>query len=262
MRLIDTHCHIDLDAFDDDRNAVIERAHQAGVQQMLVIGFEPVRWKAALELQSCVPGLSVAAGLHPNSANQFDQQLIKEIETVAREHDIVAIGETGIDLYWDAAPLELQQRAFAEQIDLARQLDLPFIIHQRDAEREVVDALKRFDGPHWGVLHCFTGDWHYAQEILELGLHVGLGGAITFKSRTDLHVAAAQIPLDRIVLETDSPFMAPVPHRGKRNEPAYVLNVAQRLAELRDVGVDEIAETTSANAERVFPGIRVQQEQR
>lgn len=255
MQLVDTHCHIDLDAFDDDREAALDRARQAGVEHMLVIGFEPERWKAALELQGRVPGIAVAAGLHPNSASKFSDEMLDEIATVAKRPEVIAIGETGVDCYWDDAPLDLQKRAFASQIDLARQLDMPFIIHQRDAEQEVLDVLRQFSGTHRGVLHCFTGDWHYAQEVLDLGLHIGLGGAITFKSRTDLHEAAAKIPLERVVLETDSPFMAPVPHRGKRNEPAYVARVAERLAELRDASLLEIADTTTCNASQLFPGL-------
>lgn len=255
MHLVDTHCHIDLDAFDDDRDAAVERAHQAGVMNMLVIGFEPERWKAALELREHVPGVSVAAGLHPNSANRFSAELLDQIATQAQRPEVIAIGETGIDLYWDDAPLDQQQRAFAAQIDLARQLDMPFIIHQRDAENEVLDVLRQFPTPLNGVLHCFTGDWHYAQSILDLGLHIGLGGAITFKSQTGLHQAASQIPLDRIVLETDSPFMAPVPYRGKRNEPSYVAIVAEQLADLRSLGPEQIAEATTRNAGQLFPGL-------
>lgn len=253
MHLVDTHCHIDLDAFDDDRDAVVERAHKAGVKEMLVIGFEPERWKAALELREHIPGVSIAAGLHPNSAKQFSTELIDQIAAEAQRPEVIAIGETGLDLYWDDAPLELQQKAFAAQIDLARQLDMPFIIHQRDAEAEVLDVLRQFPTPLNGVLHCFTADWHYAQSILDHGLHIGLGGAITFKSRTDLHQAATEMPLDRIVLETDSPFMAPVPHRGKRNEPAFVTIVAERLAELRKLETEQIAEATTRNAAQLFP---------
>jgi TatD DNase family protein len=255
MRLVDTHCHIDLDAFSDDRQAVVDRAHLAGVSHFLLIGFEPERWRATSELREQIPGISLAAGLHPNSASQYSDELLAQIAAQAARPEVIAIGETGIDLYWDDAPLELQQRAFADQIDLARQLDMPFVIHQRDAELEVLDVLKQFSTPLNGVLHCFTGNWHYAQEILNLGLHIGLGGAITFKSRTDLHDAATRMPLDRIVLETDSPFMAPVPHRGKRNEPSYVAIMADRLAELRNLDVEVIAETTTTNASALFPGV-------
>jgi TatD DNase family protein len=255
MRLIDTHCHIDLDSFDDDRVQVVERAHEAGVSDLLVIGFEPVRWRAAECLAASYDNVRVAAGLHPNSSTQFSDDVMNDISEQLKRPEVVAIGETGIDLYWDDAPLDVQRRAFEAQIQLSLEREVPFIVHQRDAELEVLDVLKRFDKPLNGVLHCFTGDWHYAQEILELGMWIGLGGAITFKSRTALHEASARIPLDRVVLETDAPFMAPVPHRGKRNEPAYVRNVAYRLAELKDIDAEAVAETTTDNARELFPGL-------
>jgi TatD DNase family protein len=158
-------------------------------------------------------------------------------------------------LYCNKAPLIQQQRASRDQVALARDLDLPFVIHQRDAEVEVLNVLRMFPKPLYGVLHCFTGDWDYAEKALDLGLHIGLGGAITFKSRTELHEAAQKIPLERIVLETDAPFMAPAPYRGKRNEPAYTRLVAERLAMLRGSDVDEIATATTDNAMRLFPGL-------
>lgn len=257
MEIIDTHCHIDLDAFDDDRDDVIHRALEAGVSTMLVIGFEPERWEAAEALAGQYPMIKVAAGLHPNSASRFCPEILDSIAAQLERPDVLAIGETGIDLYWDDAPLDVQQEAFRAQIDLARELNVPFIVHQRDAEAEVLEVLQSFGAPLNGVLHCFTGDWQYAERVLSLGMNIGLGGAVTFKSRTDLHDAAARIPLDRIVLETDAPFMAPVPHRGKRNEPGYVRHVAERLADLRNEALETISETTSESARQLFPGIRL-----
>ena len=257
MRLIDTHCHIDLDAFDEDRDEVMQRASEAGISDMLVIGFEPARWRAALELANRFPNIKVAAGLHPNSSDQFSEQMLCDIEAQLKHPNVLAIGETGIDLYWDDAPLDIQQQAFRAQVSLARDLGVPFIVHQRDAEQEVLDILRSFGKPLNGVLHCFTGNWRYAQAILELGMHIGLGGAITFKSRTDLHEASSLIPIDRIILETDSPFMAPAPYRGKRNEPAYVREIAERLAELREIDVKSVSDATTENAMRLFPGLGV-----
>jgi TatD DNase family protein len=255
MRLIDTHCHIDLNAFEDDRDEVIQRAIEAGVSDLLVIGFEPERWQAAEALAATFPNVKVAAGLHPNSSATYCPEMLDSIAEQLKRPEVLAIGETGIDLYWDDAPLETQMDAFRAQIMLARDLDVPFIVHQRDAEREVLEVLQSFGAPLNGVLHCFTGDWHYASSILELGMHIGIGGAVTFKSRTELHDAARQIPLERVILETDSPFMAPVPYRGKRNEPAYVLNVAEKLAELRGESVENVARLTTGNAIKLFPGL-------
>jgi TatD DNase family protein len=255
MRLIDTHCHVDLDAFDADRPKVIERARSAGVSDLLVVGFEPERWSTAAALAASCSGVRTAAGLHPNSASQFTDEILSQIASEMERPETVAIGEIGIDLYWNHASLQSQEDVFRAQIALARDLNVPFIVHQRDAEREVLDVLKSFGTPLNGVLHCFTGDWHYAQDILKLGMYAGLGGAVTFKSRTDLHEAARQIPLDRIVLETDAPFMAPVPHRGKRNEPAFVLHVAERLAEMRSETIEEISRASTENAMNLFPGL-------
>jgi TatD DNase family protein len=255
MRLIDTHCHIDLDVFDSDRDQVMANALDAGISDMLVIGFDSERWQAAENLAACHRNVRVAAGLHPNSSGQFDSSIISEIARQLERPEVIAIGETGIDLYWDDAPLDVQRRSFKAQVELARDLDVPFIVHQRDAEREVLEVLRDFGTPLNGVIHCFTGDWDYAQEVLDLGMTIGLGGAITFKSRTELHKAVASIPLDRIVLETDAPFMAPVPYRGKRNEPAYVREIAQRLAELRQQETEIIARSTTENAMRIFPGL-------
>jgi TatD DNase family protein len=255
MRLIDTHCHIDLDAFDADRDQVFERASVAGVSDLLVIGFEPVRWRAALDLAGCRENVRVAAGIHPNSAGQYNSGMLEEIARLTKLPEVVAIGEIGIDLYWKSVPLEVQEQAFRDQVTLAREMEMPFIVHQRDAELEVLKILKSFPPPLYGVLHCFTSDWQYAEQILALGMHVGLGGAITFKSRTDLHDAARKVPLDRVVLETDSPFMAPAPYRGKRNEPAFVRYVAERLAELKGIDLSEVATSTTENAMSLFPGL-------
>jgi TatD DNase family protein len=252
MELFDTHCHIDLDVFDDDRDAMLHRAREAGVASMVVVGFSPERWDSAARLAADDRGIWLSVGLHPNESKQFDPSTIDRIRDTARKYDAIAIGEVGLDYYWGAAPKELQQEAFAAQIDLAKDLELPFIVHQRDAERDVLDVLRATRPPHQGIMHCFTGDWDYASEVLDLGMHVGLGGAVTFKSRHELHDAAKRIPLDRIVLETDSPFMAPVPHRGERNEPTYVRLVAERLAELRGVSIEEVATATSVNARQLF----------
>jgi TatD DNase family protein len=255
MRLIDTHCHIDLDAFDDDRDAVFDRASEAGVSDLLVIGFEPERWRAAIELAACRDNVRVSAGIHPNSAGKFDSTVLNDIAELTSRPEVVAIGEIGIDLYWKSVPIEVQEHAFREQITLARELDLPFIVHQRDAEAEVLKILRDFPPPLNGVLHCFTGDWDYARSILDLGMHVGLGGAVTFKSRTDLQNAVRNIPLDRVVLETDAPFMAPIPHRGKRNEPAYARIVAERVAELKEIEIAEVARRTTQAAISLFRGL-------
>src|SRR5579884_4041329 len=252
MRLVDSHCHLDLDAFDADRAEVLLRARSAGVERFVVIGFEPRRWESGLELARTVPGISLAVGLHPTEAASYDDELEASLRRFALDTGAVAIGETGIDYHWPGVPPQTQRAVFARQIALARELDLPFIVHQREAAADVLDVLRQAGAPLRGVMHCFTEGPDYAEECVALGLHIGLGGAVTFKNASALHQAVRVVPLERIVLETDAPFMAPTPFRGKRNEPAYLELIVQRVAELRSEPPETVAEATTANAERLF----------
>lgn len=252
ISLIDTHCHIDLDAFDADREAMLERAREAGVDRFIVVGFAPERWQPTLALCRQVPGAYAAVGMHPTEAERFSEEVQADLRRLSNEEDVRAIGETGIDYHWKTASPQAQRRAFAWQIGLARERGLPFIVHQREAAQDVLDVLRGMNPPHQGVMHCFTEDLEYARQCLDLGMHIGLGGAVTFKKTRALHEVARQVPLDRIVLETDSPFMTPSPHRGERNEPAMIRLVAERIAALREIPVEEVAAATTANAERLF----------
>jgi TatD DNase family protein len=261
--LVDTHCHIDLEAFDDDRDAVIERAHAAGVDQMILIGFAPERWQTGAALCVQHAGLHLAVGLHPTEAEEYDDTLEQALLHTAREHKAIAIGETGLDYHWNADTAATQRDVFARQIGIAKELDLPFIIHQRDAESDTLAVLRATNPPHRGVMHCFTGDRDYARQCLDLGLHIGIGGAVTFRKLKALHEAVRSIPLDRLLLETDAPFMTPSPHRGQRNEPAYVRYVLDKIAELRDIAPQELANFTTRNAVDLFglPATRHDEEQ-
>lgn len=250
--LTDTHCHIDLERFDDDRTAVIERARSAGISHLIVVGFAPERWDSSLRLAQSDPGIFASVGLHPTEAERFSDQIEAEIRRRAVDARVVAIGEIGLDYHWDTASPEAQRRAFLRQIRLAKELDLPFIVHQRDAEADTLDVLREAGPPHRAVMHCFTGNRAYAEACLDLGMDLGLGGAVTFRKARALHEVAREVPLDRIVLETDSPFMAPSPHRGERNEPAYVRLVAERVAALRELSIEHVAAATSENAGRLF----------
>jgi TatD DNase family protein len=252
VALIDTHCHLDLDVFEADRNEVIERAWTAGVEQMLVIGFDQDRWKSGSELCRRYAGLHLAVGLHPTEAERYNEELESALRQTARDQGAVAIGETGLDYHWKSETAEQQKDAFARQITLAKEMDLPFVVHQRDAERDTLDVLKASSPPHRGVMHCFTGGTEFMLQCLDLGMHIGFGGAVTFRKLKELHQAASEVPIDRMLLETDAPFMAPSPHRGKRNEPSYVQFVADRLGELRGVTPEEIAENTRCNAVNLF----------
>jgi TatD DNase family protein len=250
--LVDTHCHIDLDSFADDRDGVINRARAAGVDQMILVAFNAERWRTGAALCARTEGIHLAVGLHPTEAEAYNDTLEQALQQTVKQTKAVAIGETGFDYHWKTETARTQREAFVRQIELARELNLRFIIHHREAEADTLDVLRATEPPHRGVMHCFTGNAEYADRCLELGLYIGLGGAVTFRKAKALHEAVRQIPLDRIVLETDAPFMTPSPHRGQRNEPAYVRYILEHVATLRDCDADELATITTRNATELF----------
>ncbi|HEX3721992.1 MAG TPA: TatD family hydrolase [Nitrolancea sp.] len=256
--LVDTHCHLDLDMFDEDRKLVIDRARVAGVDQMILIGFAPKRWESCGALCRQHTGLYLAVGLHPTQAEEYDVILEQELRETARSEKAVAIGETGLDYHWKTDNSAKQRDVFARQIALAKELELPFIVHQRDAQDDALDILQATEPPHRGVMHCFTGDQQYANRCLDLGMHIGVGGAVTFRKLKALHEAVRSIPSDRLLIETDAPYMTPSPHRGERNEPAYVRFILEKVAQVRDSSPQELAEATTRNAEQLF-GLRAKQ---
>ena len=259
VTLFDTHCHLDFESFHDDIEAVIARAAEAGVTRLIVPSLDLDNAAAVLALAERFPGVYAAVGVHPNSAAGWCDQWIDRLRELAQHPKVVAIGEIGLDYYWDKTPPETQHRALTQQLELAVELGLPVIIHNREASADVVrllsDLVTRHSSPVTpprGVLHSFSADWHTAESALALGYHLGFTGPLTYKKADDLRAIAARVPLDRILIETDAPFLAPHPHRGRRNEPAYVRHAAERLAEVRGVSLDEIAATTTANAVRLF----------
>ena len=251
-RLLDTHCHLDLDRFDADRDEVIQRAWDEGVEQMILIGFNPERWESGARLSLRYAGLHLAVGLHPTESEGYNDDFESRLRETAIQHNAVAIGETGLDYHWKSDTASIQKEAFSRQIELAKELDLPFVVHQRDAEEDALDVLRSADPPHRGVMHCFTGDTDFLRACLDLGLHIGLGGAVTYRKLKELREAVVVAPLDRILLETDAPFMTPSPHRGERNEPSFLTFIVERIAELRGVTVDVVANATTDNALDLF----------
>ncbi len=226
----------------------------AGVDLLILIGFDAgalgVRVRVYSERFDRHP---LVVGLHPTEAERFSIMTWNpRFATTAIATHAVAIGETGLDYHWKAETAAKQKDAFARQIALAKELDLPFVVHQRDAEVDALDVLRASSPPHRGVMHCFTGDTAYMRECLDLGLHLGFGGALTFRKAKALQQAAVDAPLDRVLLETDAPFMTPSPHRGERNEPAYASLVAEKLASLRGMPLDIVAEITTRNAVDLF----------
>ena len=195
---------------------------------------------------------SATAGIHPHDAGRATADDLRHLETLCRDPACVAVGECGLDYHYDRSPREVQREVFAAQARLAKALGTPLVVHTREADLDTASILERELGPAGGVIHCFTGDWTAAQRYLALGLYVSLSGVLTFKAADALREAAARIPLDRLLVETDCPFLAPVPHRGKRNEPAFVRYTAARLAELRGIPVAEVEQATTANARRAL----------
>jgi TatD DNase family protein len=257
MILTDTHCHLDFDDFDDDRASVLARAWAAGIERILVPGIDLNTSKAAIELAEAYQPIYAAIGIHPNSANNWDMRTIGFLDEFIPHPKIIAIGEIGLDYYRDWTPPPLQKRIFKEQLNLAQHLNLPVVIHTRNASSddracitETLDLLSDFQVK--GVLHSFSGNIAEAERAVALGYFIGITGPITFKNASDLQKVVACVPLDRLLIETDGPFLAPVPYRGKRNEPGYVRYVAQKIGEIHSRSTEYIAEITTENAKRLF----------
>ncbi|MCB9436053.1 MAG: TatD family hydrolase [Anaerolineales bacterium] len=259
MTLIDTHCHLDFEAYDDDRTAIIERAVDAGVTRIINPGIDIETSQAAIRLSETNDGVYAAVALHPNSTATWSPEAIAALEMLADHPKVVAIGEIGLDYYWDKSPKAVQRAAFEAQLTLATKLKLPIIIHNREASEDVIAVLQQWlptlppelkERP--GVLHSFSAPPEIADAALVMGFYLGFTGPITYKKADELRSIAAQVPLDRIVVETDGPFLTPHPYRGQRNEPSYVRFVAERLATLRGMDYEGIVAQTTANAEKLF----------
>ncbi|MBI3864931.1 MAG: TatD family hydrolase [Planctomycetia bacterium] len=252
--LIDTHAHLDEEAFDADRAEVIGRALAAGIVRIVTIGTTADSSRRAVEIAATFPGVFAAVGIQPNYAAQAKAGDWETIEELAAGPRVVAIGETGLDRYWDYAPFDVQIDYFQRHIALSQRLKRPFVVHCRDAEAETIVELKlaASRGPLAGVMHSFTGSLETARECVALGLYISFAGMVTYKKSHDLRAVVKELPLDRILVETDSPYLAPQPVRGKRNEPAFVRMTAGILAELAGVDQQEFARQTTANACRLF----------
>jgi len=250
--LVDSHCHIDMPAFDADRDAVMERARAAGVEAMLLIGgidqeqghLRALRVAAEL-------GLPVSVGVHPHEARLATDAAYDELRALAADKRIVAIGEIGLDFHYDHSPRDVQREVFRAQVRLAREVKLPVIIHSRAADDETATLLEE-EGATAGVIHCFTGGHDLARRALALGFFISFSGIVAFPRAEVIQEVARAVPLDRLLVETDSPFLAPPPHRGKRNEPAFVVEVVRTVARLRGEPPEVVGATALANFRRVF----------
>ncbi|MEI8382815.1 MAG: TatD family hydrolase [Planctomycetota bacterium] len=254
MEWIDTHCHLDEESFTQDCAETIQRAVDAGVKTMLAVGITLDSCRRVVELAERYPSVYAILGLHPNYVSAAQPGDWDQIVALMRTPKVVGVGETGLDKYWDYAPIDLQRDYFDRHIELSRQLDLPFIVHCREAEAETLEVLRKHatTGPLRGLMHAFCGSAETAAACLEMGMHLSFGGMITFKKNDAQRELSATLPLDRLLVETDSPYLAPTPFRGKRNEPAHVRLTAACLAETRGVSKEDVAAATTRNARLLF----------
>lgn len=257
--LVDTHCHINFDSYQDDRAPVLERAAQVGVNWIVIPAIDLNTCKEILALCDDHEGLFAAVGIHPNSTVDFEPSIIEVIAQFAPHPRVVAIGEIGLDYHWRESPKETQWKAFEAQLNLAKQLEKPVIIHNREASEDVMAILETWvqDLPHSlkdrpGVMHSFSASEIVAERALKIGFYLGFTGPITYKNADQLRHIAAVVPIDRILVETDGPFLTPVPYRGKRNEPAYIPLIVERLATVKQMSAEELGAITTTNAMRLF----------
>ncbi len=255
MILIDSHAHIQGQDYAGDAAAVIERARAAGVEQIIAVGGagDMSSNRQAVELAGSFENIYATVGMHPHDAKDFGPEILEQLRQLAFDPKVVAVGETGLDYFYDHSPHDVQRRVFARFIHMARETELPIVVHERDAASDCAELLRsEGEGDLCGVIHCFTGTYEAARTYLDLGFYVSFTGIITFKNAAVLRDVVRRLPLERMLIETDSPYLTPVPHRGKRNEPAYVRLVAEALAGVKGVQLEHVARVTANNTRQLF----------
>ena len=250
--LADSHAHIDDERFDADRDEVVARALAAGVSLIVNIGADMASSARSVALAEKYPGIYAAVGMHPHDSQDMKENDYRQLEQWANHPKVVAIGEIGLDYHYDLSPRSVQKEVFLRQLDLARKTGKPFIIHEREAHADMLDIIRNAARGLNGVFHCFSGSVETAREYLKMGFYISVAGPVTFPKSVKTKEVAKAVPLDRLLVETDSPYLTPQPFRGKRNEPAYVRLVAEEIANLRDISLAELAEATTANVRRLF----------
>ncbi|MCP4935988.1 MAG: TatD family hydrolase [bacterium] len=252
--LIDTHCHLDFPKLGDQLEDVLARAEEANIKQMVTICTKVRQFDEVVSIAENHDNIFCSVGTHPHYAQDELDISVKEIIALSQRPKVVAIGETGLDYHYDNSPRDEQQTVFRRHIDVARRTGLPLIIHTRDADEDTVSILKEemAIGAFPALIHCFTASRQLAEEVLDLGLYISMSGVLTFNNSVDLQGIAKNLPLDRLLVETDAPFLAPMPHRGKTNEPAFTVHTAQKLADLQQRSLEEVAAATTANFYRLF----------
>ncbi len=250
--LVDTHAHLDFGQFDEDRWQTVERAPEWGVEKIVNVGIDERSSRSSIALAQRREEIYAAVGYHPHNAEHFTRETGTMLADLACEGKVKAIGETGLDFYHDHSPRDLQRKAFRHHLRLSEQLQLPVIVHAREATQQALKIIEeeKYEGD--GVFHCFAGDLQQAREVANLGFYIGLGGVLTYPNAQRLRRVAEKVPLEHFVLETDAPYLAPQEKRGERNEPAYVKYVAEELARIKDVSFERVGEVTSNNARHLF----------
>ncbi|TGB00829.1 TatD family hydrolase [Halobacillus salinus] len=251
--LFDTHVHLNADQFEDDLQETIARAHEAGVRYMTVVGFDRKTIPKAIQIAEDNDHIYAAVGWHPVDAIDMTEEDLNWIEELSSHPKVVAIGEMGLDYHWDKSPVEVQKEVFRKQIALAKKVNMPIIIHNREATEDIVEILREENAAEvGGIMHCYSGPPEIAKECIEMNFMISLGGPVTFKNAKLPKEVAKEIDLEHMLVETDCPFLAPHPNRGKRNEPAYVSLVAEQIAELKGISYEEVSEITTRNALKFF----------
>ena len=251
--LIDSHAHLEMPEFRKDLTEVIQRAKTSGVEYIFTVGTERKDWNRALEITHSNPSVYAILGVHPHNAREIDEKTYPTLRKLCADDKVRAYGEIGLDFYRNLSPRDVQLKRFREQIRFARELGLPIVVHDREAHQEALEILKSEKAEECGgIIHCFSGDYEMAKECIEMGFFISVPGSITFKNTGGSQEVIKQIPLDSLLIETDAPFLTPVPFRGKRNEPSYVRYTAQKVAEIKKVSFEKVAEVTTENALRVY----------
>jgi TatD DNase family protein len=252
--LVDSHCHLDFPEFAEELDEVVSRARSRGVGMMLTINTHVTRFQQVLAVAERFPEVYCTVGIHPHEAGTEPAADLDSLVHLAQHPKVVGFGETGLDYYYDKSPRDRQRASFRTHIAAARQTGLPIVVHTRDADDDMASILveEMGKGAFTGLIHCFSSGWELAEKALEIGLYISVSGIVTFKKAEALQATIARVPLERLLVETDCPFLAPIPFRGKRNEPAYVAHTAVKLAEIKGIGFDALASATTANFKRLF----------
>ena len=253
IELIDTHAHLDFPEFAHSLPATLDRAHKAGVKTIVTIGIDIATSRTAASIAENYPDIYAAAGIHPHDSFHIDDLKLKELEEIAGKKRVVAVGEIGLDYNRDRQPRPVQRECMRRQIELGCRVEKPIVFHIRDAWEDFFSIVPEFaTSMQPSIMHCFSGDWNTAQRCLDMGFYLSVPGVVTFPKAESLHDVVKRAPLDRLLVETDCPYLAPIPYRGKTNEPAFVFHTAQKMAELRKEPLERIAEQTTRNAKAVF----------